>query len=203
MEQNVNKNYELDLPSGYKLVKHIDAKDKKTGIIFNLIAFLVLIVVMIVSFIAVNNNGGLTFDIDPGTYLIGLLVFFLVMIAYIILHELVHGIAYYALTKQKLTLGLSWSCAFCGVPNIFCNRKTALIALVSPLITFTVILIPVTIILFSVNSLVFIASSFILGLHLGGCSGDIYMTILLLFKYKDKDTLIKDTGPEQYIYVKE
>ena len=42
----------------------------------------------------------------------------------------------------------------------------------------------------------------LLGLHLGGCSGDIYFASLLLFKFKSPDTLARDTGPEQFIYVK-
>ena len=50
---------------------------------------------------------------------------------------------------------------------------------------------------------VYSALVFILGMHLGGCSGDAYVTLLLWTKFKDKRTLIRDTGPVQYIYVPE
>jgi hypothetical protein len=40
-------------------------------------------------------------------------------------------------------------------------------------------------------------------MHLGGCVGDDYVTLLFLFKFKDKTTLVQDTGPKQTIYVKE
>jgi hypothetical protein len=38
-------------------------------------------------------------------------------------------------------------------------------------------------------------------MHLGGCCGDIYMTWLLLTRFKSPKTLINDTGPAQTIYV--
>ena len=123
------------------------------------------------------------------------------MFLYIILHELVHGIVYKALTKQKLTFGLTWSCAFCGVPNIYCYRKTALYALAAPLTVFSIILIPLTVYLYFVNPVYYLMSAFILGLHLGGCCGDMYMMWLLLARFKSNKTLIKDTGPAQTIYI--
>jgi len=42
---------------------------------------------------------------------------------------------------------------------------------------------------------------FIFALHLGGCSGDIYITYLLLKKYRDPRTLMNDTGPKMTLYV--
>lgn len=38
--------------------------------------------------------------------------------------------------------------------------------------------------------------------HFGGCSGDLYDTVLLVFKYR-KGCLINDDGPKQTIYIKE
>ena len=128
----MNKNYELELPQNYDLIYHLDARNKKVGIIFTVVSLVVLLVVMGVAVIPLIGNFNV--ELTDVKYLYAYLVFMLVMCVYIVLHELVHGIAYYGLTKQKLTFGLTWSCAFCGVPNIYCYRKTALIALVSPLI---------------------------------------------------------------------
>lgn len=197
----MNKNYELNLPDGYIEAFKIDALNKKFGIIFNLISFVVLLLVLFLASLFINPDE--LYNNEPHHVLIGLAVFMLTMVLYVVLHEIVHGIAYKALTKQKLTFGLSWSCAFCGVPNIYTYRRTSLIALLAPFITFSIILIPLTAFLYFINPLVFLGSSFILGLHLGGCSGDIYMSILLLTKFKEKDTLINDTGPKQTIYVRE
>ena len=57
------------------------------------------------------------------------LVFFLMLVLYILLHELVHGAAYKLLTGRKLTFGLTLSVAYCGVPDIFVYRNAALAAL--------------------------------------------------------------------------
>ena len=54
-----------------------------------------------------------------------------------------------------------------------------------------------------IDGLYYIGFSFILALHLGGCIGDGYLAFLLLTRYKDKEILMKDTGPEQFIYVRQ
>ena len=199
----MEKYYEKELPQNYKLVYSIDATSKKVGLIFTLAAFIILVIVMGICIIPlVINNIDLIERNDP-KYAVTSFIFVIAMLLYIVLHELVHGLAYKALTKQKLTFGFSWSCAFCGVPDIYCYRKTSLIALVAPLITFSIILIPLTIMFYFIDPIYYIFSSFILALHLSGCVGDIYMTILLLIKYKSPTTLINDTGPKQTIYIEE
>ena len=197
-----NKNFEAELPSGYRQVKYINAKNKKFGIIFNLIALAVLAVVMVIASIPFML-GEFVFELEIDNFFAVYFIFLLSMALYIVLHEIVHGIAYKALTGEKLTFGISWSCAYCGVPHVYTYRHTALISLVAPLITFTVILVPLTVWLYFVNHVYYLLSAFILGLHLGGCSGDIYCTILFLFKFKDKRTLMRDTGPEQFYYLPE
>ncbi len=201
----MEKYYEKDLPENYRLIYSIDAKSAKVGLIFTMFSFVILFGVLFICSIPLILNSERLNDIliVDSKYLIAYLVFFLSMILYIVLHELVHGVAYKILTKQKLTFGISWCCAFCGVPNVYCYRKTALIALVSPLITFSILLIPLTIILFFIDPIYYLMSSFILALHLSGCIGDIYMTLLLLFKFKSKNILMNDTGPKQTIYINE
>ena len=196
-----NKNFERDIPEGYKQVKYINAKDAKFGIIFNLIALVVLVAVMAVAIPPLASNPLLDEGIDLTELSISMWAFVLATVVYMILHELTHCIPYKKLTGEKLTFGMSWSCAFCGVPHIYVYRKTALIAVLAPFTVFTLIFIPLTVALYFVNPIYYIFSALMLGLHLGGCSGDLYVTYLLLFKYKDEKTLMRDTGPEQYFYV--
>ena len=66
---------------------------------------------------------------------------------------------------------------------------------------FTILLVPVTAALYFVDPLSYLLSAFLLGMHLGGCCGDIYLILTLLFRYRDPRTLVRDTGPEQTIYV--
>ena len=190
-------NFYYNLPSDYKLKKEIDATNKKTGIIFNLFAFVIMVIV-IVGFYFIKKIKIIFNEENLGRYYIATIVFLISMILYVILHELVHGIAYKTLTKQKLTFGLTLTCAFCGVPNIYTTRKTSLIALLSPFTVFTVAF--GLLVGFMPNDIIGLYAIILLAIHIGGCIGDLYCTYLLLFKLP-KNTIINDTGPKQTFYV--
>lgn len=199
-----NRNFEPQLPEGYKEALHIDAKNAKTGIIMNFASLLILGVVMAIAYLPIKLNDvdlwlGLNYE-NPAESMIVMLVFCFAMIAYIVMHELVHGIAYKWLTGERLAFGISWSCAFCGVPHIYSYRKTAIISSAAPLVVFSLIFGAVTVALYFVSPVYYLLSAVIFGLHLGGCSGDMYI-ILMLLKYKDPRVLMRDTGPEQFIYI--
>lgn len=191
----MKKTFEHELPEGYKPVYEIDAKNTKTAILLNIVAFAVAGICIYLSFLIVRPTD--FFD----NYSFGRAVIFIVaMLLYIVLHELVHGIAYKVLTKQKLTFGLTLSVAYCGIPDIYVYRSAALTALLAPFVLF----IPVFIL-----PAVFLPDAWdkfycliLLSLHLSGCSGDIYDTLLYLFRFKDKTTLMRDTGPKQTFYQK-
>lgn len=196
------RKFERELPAGYKEAKYLNAKNFKFGIIMNLIAFVVMILVVRIALLFIDSFEGIA-ELFIENIWIYYLVFIGGMIGYIVLHELVHGIVYKLLTKEKLTFGFSWSCAYCGVPNIYTYRKTAILALIAPLITFTFILFPLMLVFLKIDVIIYLILSFIFGLHLGGCSGDIYGFLLFMFKYRDPKTLMRDTGPEQFFYIKE
>lgn len=204
MKKAKEHHFERDLPMGYKQALYINAKNAKFGIIFNLIALAVLALVMAVAIGSLHLGNKLSSDILDMEYvqlMVAYVVFFGSMVAYIILHELVHGIAYKTLTGEKLTFGLSWSCAFCGVPNIYTYRKTVMISVIAPFAVFTVLLLPLLVLLYFISPLYFLIVAFIFGFHAGGCSGDLYVLYLLTVKFKDKRVLMRDTGPEQFFYV--
>ena len=204
------KTYESELPQGYVEAKVIDAKDKKFAIIFNLIAVAVLIITVVVTWFALFSQFDESFaDIlvnrilsdNVWANLARIVIFMVVIVVYVILHELTHGFVFKVMTKQKLTFGLTLSVAYCGVPNIYVYRKTALLSLLAPFTVFLpVFLVPM---FFLQNYFDILLFAFMLGMHIGGCSGDLYDTILFLFKYRDPSTLMNDTGPKQVIYVKQ
>ncbi len=196
------KNHEKELPSGYTEVFHIDALSKKMGLILNVVAMAILAVVLALAVGLPLALGKISFGAyDPIASIISSLALFAAIAIYMILHELVHGIAYKALTREKLSFGLSWSCAWCGVPDVYVYRRASLIALLAPFITFTIVLIPIAALMYFVNVYAYIVAVLVFGLHFGGCSGDLYMTILLLFKFKSQKLLVRDTGPEQSLYL--
>ena len=194
------RHFQKALPESYREVYHLDARKPKVGVIMNLIALCVLGIVLVIAYVPVAR-GGLSLMADIPTSLITYLAFLASMILYTVLHELVHGIFYKQFTGERLTFGMSWSCAFCGVPHIFVYRRAVLFAVAAPLTVFTVLLIPLTIALFFVHPLCYFASAALFGLHLGGCCGDIYVIFLLLTKYRTRELLVRDTGPEQFFYL--
>jgi hypothetical protein len=52
------------------------------------------------------------------------------------------------------------------------------------------------------DNAIYVIMSILLGVHIGGCIGDLYCAVLMLFKYHKKNLLINDTGPKQTFYVK-
>ena len=197
------ENYYKELPEGYKEAMVVDAKAKKTSVIFTLSSLVLTAAILLPVLFTFGGLGALIEEYGRKTMLIADAVFLVCVVSYIVLHELVHGAAYKAMTHQKLTFGMTLTCAFCGVPDIYVSRKTALVALLAPFLTFSAILIPLTIWFYSFNMLYYLLSGILFAVHFGGCIGDLYMTSLLLFKFKDPRTLVNDTGPKQTIYLPE
>ncbi|MCQ3035784.1 MAG: DUF3267 domain-containing protein, partial [Bacilli bacterium] len=88
--------------------------------------------------------------------------------------------------------------AFCGVPDLYVNKKTSLITTLAPLVVFTVVLLPFVILVKS--PLTYALISFLFAMHISGCIGDMYVALLLIFKF-DKNTIVNDTGPKQTFYI--
>jgi len=199
----MNKNFERTLPEGYKTAKTFDmAKDKKAIVIMN-VANVIILVAAIALFCAIyiafgKKSEDIGFDITVG-YIVGFIAF----IPYIVLHELVHGLAYKLLTKEKLTYGMSFSCAYCGVPKIYTYRRTALIAVSAPLILFTLLFAASMVVTLFFSPISYFAISMLCALHLGGCVGDIYVIYLFTRKFKDSTVLMNDTGPKMTLYTME
>lgn len=197
------ENYFRELPEGYREARVVDAKEKKTSVIFTVSSFVLTAMIILPILLTFGSLRELFEEYGRKTMLLADLVFVLCMLSYIVLHELLHGAAYKSLTHQKLTFGFTLTVAFCGVPDVYTSRKTALIALLAPFVTFTVIFIPLLVWLHGVNMVFYAFAGILFAIHFGGCIGDLYMTALLFFRYKDPRTLMNDTGPKQTIYLPE
>lgn len=197
-----SNHFEPTLPDGYREVYHLDARSKKAGTVMSLASLLIAAIVVGIAFLPAKL-------LPLGEALESWKIYFAVagtsvaMLLYTVLHELVHGAAYKGMTGAKLSFGISWSCAFCGVPNIYTYRKTALVALTAPLLLFSILLGALCVFAFFVNAILYWCLVALFAMHLGGCVGDIYLTLLLLFKYKSPMLLMRDTGPEMWIYLPE
>lgn len=195
-------NYYTDLPAGYREVFHIDAKSKKVGFVFTVVSLVITVASLLVIGL-LTDLSSIADAVKEGSILIPYFVLLAGLFLYIVLHELVHGAAYKALTHQKLTFGITLTVAFCGVPDIYTSRKTALIALTAPLVVFSIVFLALMTGFRTSNPVYFAVFSILFSIHLGGCVGDIYMTLLLATRFRNPELLMRDTGPAQTLYLPE
>ena len=196
-----SKRFCRELPEGYEAVKTFDAANKRVGILMNVAALVLTAIVGVGGFFLKRaiDPGFTTFHTSNVWAFEGvLLAFLLVYVLVIVLHELIHGFVYHILTGQKLTFGFKLTCAFCGVPDIYVTRGTALASLLAPFTVFSVAFLIPTFLLSGPLSFGFLL---LFAIHFGGCAGDLYDTYLLLFRLKG-DLLMRDRGPTQTFYIK-
>ena len=189
-----------ELPDNYEMVFKVDVNSKKTILLLSLVNLLITAVLLafVIVLPFIYTPASAIPRLSPDIYF---LLFAFLLFLYIILHELTHGAAYKILTHEKLTFGITLTCAFCGVPDIYVSRRTSLIALCAPLVVFSVIFGALSIGMYFYDYYLFYIFGGLFAFHLGGCVGDIYDLILLNGRFKDDRILIKDTGPAQTFYL--
>ena len=193
------KNYYKELPENFKEDFVIDAKSKKTSIILTLISMGLLAAVFALIFFTKFYGTGIIYNED--NFSVFWLGAFVGIFAYVILHELTHGLFYYLFTKQKLTFGLTLFVAYCGLKEGYVNKTVSLVSSLAPFVIHSIWMLLLIILLPASPWLLVL--SFIFALHFGGCCGDIYVTGILLFRYNKKLVLVRDNGYKQSFYIEQ
>lgn len=197
------KHFEEKLPENYRLVKTVDATKAPFAVVFNLLSLVMMVGAFAVLYFVFGTDVSLIKEqfltLPDFTKILALLLFVVGFIVYIVLHELVHGVVYKAFTKRKLTFGVTMTCAYCGVPDVFVYRTASLCALLAPFVIFSIaFIVPM---FFLQNTVWFLLLAALFAMHFGGCVGDLYITLLYVFKFRDGKTLMRDTGPVQTFYL--
>ena len=197
------KNFERDLPQGYKVGDVIDASKGKFAVILTVLSVIPLFIAVGLLYLPfILDPNSVRLDIRLGENRLPYYAIALALtVAYVILHELVHGAVYKMHTGEKLTYGFALTCAYCGVPKIFTYRKTAIAAVLAPFALFSLILVPALVVCYFFNAGLYLALGIVFAMHLSGCSGDLYVAFLFATKYKDNRTLMNDTGPKMAFFV--
>ena len=86
------KHYESELPIGYREDYLIDAKNTKTSVLFNVVAFGIIVLLYALGLFIKIKIGG--FNPKDDYLLFVLIGFFVAFVIAIILHELIHGLFY-------------------------------------------------------------------------------------------------------------
>lgn len=173
------------LPEGYRQICAIDLqKDKKLAVIVNLLAVVITVAMMVpmhfyISFFTLFEGEG---------YLIRMVALLGLMVVYMVLHELVHGIAMKLCGTKKVKYGFTGMYAFAGSDDYYDKRAYIFIAL-APVVLWGVV---IAIINALVSPQWFWVVYFIQIMNLSGAAGDLFVTVK--FSRFPQNILVKDYG---------
>lgn len=184
-----------ELPVGYKEIFSVNLqKDKKIATIINVGAILiaVLMAVPMNFYIPIST----LFDFTQGVknYFTRFIVLMVSMIAYLILHEAVHGIAMKICGTKKVKYGFTGLYAYAGSDDFYDKKSYIFIAL-APVVLWGIVLAVVNCF---VSENWFWVVYFIQISNISGAAGDIYVTAK--FSKMPDDILVTDCGVGMTVY---
>ncbi len=185
------------LPEGYRECYSLDMqKEKSKLLLVNGLSLLIALAMtfpalLLVPLSSIWGDGG-----DFGDLRIKLLALLLFLVAYVILHELIHGVAMKICGTKKVKYGFTGMYAFAGSDDYYGKGAYIFIAL-APVVLWGIVLAVACALVptewFWVVYLVQI-------LNVSGASGDLFVT--LKFIRFPADILVKDHGVSMEVYSK-
>jgi hypothetical protein len=177
------------LPDGFVEIYSIDLKkNKKAALLVNALAIIIGVALAIIGHFIVPITTLFSMDSGITMYMLRCLVLVISLILYIILHELVHGIAMKICGTKKVKYGFTGLYAFAGSNDYYDKISYIFIAL-APVVVWGIIL---AIINIFVPAEWFWIVYFIQLSNLSGAAGDLYVTVK--FSKMPRDILIFDYG---------
>lgn len=183
------------LPEDYGEIYSLNLqKDKRTAIIVNLLAFAIA-AVMAVSmnfFVPVTSF----FDMSGGIvrYFLRLAALIVLMVLYMVLHELVHGIAMKLCGTKRVKYGFTGLYAFAGSEDYYDKKSYIFIAL-APIVLWGTVLAAVN---FFVPTEWFWIVYMIQLINISGAAGDLFAAVK--FSRMPKNILIQDSGVSMRVF---
>lgn len=186
----------VELPEGCREILQIDLqKDKKLAILVNGIAGAIAVVML---FLGVKFTVPISsaFDMSQGMgrYLLRWGVLLLGMMAYLVLHELVHGICMKYFSGVKPHYGFTGMYAYAGSEAYF-NKNSYIVIALAPIVVWGIVLLILSLL---VPADWFWIVYFIQVVNISGAGGDLYVSAR--FAKLPKDILVNDTGVSMTVY---
>ena len=186
------------LPEGYREWMKVDLqKNKKLALIVNGIGLIIAVVMAVIGQLIVPIQTLFDMEAGLGMYTLRFVVLLAGMVAYIILHELVHGVVMKHYSRQKPFYGFTGLYAYAGSKCYFDRRSYIVIAL-APIVVWGVVLLILN--LFAAGSWFWVVY-FIQISNVSGAAGDFYVSAR--FSKMPQDILVNDVGVSMTVYVKE
>ena len=185
------------LPEGYCEIYSVDMqKDKRIAVFVNLLAAVIGVLLAVPMHFAVPIST--LFGMERGiyAYMLRLGALAAASVLYIILHELVHGIAMKICGTKKVKYGYTGLYAFAGSNDYYDKRAYIFIAL-APIVFWGIVLAVLNVL---VPRDWFWVVYFIQIFNLSGAAGDLFVTIK--FSKMPSDILVSDSGVGMRVFAK-
>ncbi|MBO5744530.1 MAG: DUF3267 domain-containing protein [Clostridia bacterium] len=180
------------LPEGYGLLYSVDLqKNKKTALIVNVVAALIAVAMMVPAHFVIPITTLFTYD---EMYIPRLLSVVVLYVGYIVLHELVHGVAMKICGTKKVKYGFTGMYAFAGSDDYYSKGSYIFIAL-APVVLWGVVL---GVLSFIVPTSWFWVLYMVQVGNISGAAGDFFVTFK--FSRMPRDILVKDYGVGMNVY---
>ena len=185
------------LPDGYREIDSVDLqRDKKTAILVNGLALLIAAAMVIPAALFVPFSTLFTQEDGLVAPLWKTLVLLVSLLAYMLLHELIHGIVMKALGTEKVKYGFTGMYAFAGSDDYYDKKGYIAIAL-APVIFFLLVFIALCLL---VPREWFWIAYLLQVCNVGGAAGDFF--VVARFTRLPEDSLVRYSGTGMTVYAK-
>ena len=184
-----------ELPEDYTEILQIDLqKNKRLMLLVNALAIAIGVIMAVPMHFYVPI--GSLFSMDKGlfAYSVRFAALVVLMIAYIVLHELVHGMAMKLCGTKKIKYGFTGMYAFAGSTDYYAKKPYIFIAL-APVVLWGAV---IALINPFVPSEWFWVVWLLQIINISGAAGDIYVTCC--FSRLPSDILVRDHGMSMKVY---
>ena len=186
------------LPEGYSEIFSLDLqKNKKANITVNLLAVIIGVLMIVPMHFYIPITELFSYEQGESLFLIRFFALLILSIVYIVLHEMVHGIAMKICGTKKVKYGFVGQYAFAGSEDYY-NKKAYIFIALAPIIFWGIVLLIVQLF---VPAEWFWIIYLIQVFNISGAAGDLYVTVL--FSRMPKDILIYDYGVGMSVFSKE
>ncbi len=177
----------FQLKENYKEAAFVDFNKKRYLISFNIGAIVIALGLFYI------------FQIQtcPLFSLSGIIFAAIGLFAFIVIHELIHGLFIWIFSKKKAIYKFSFFYASAGASDRYFDKSAYIIIALSPVIIISIFLITLMNI---VPTNLYNAILLVFAFNVSGAIGDFYITLITLFK--PKDTFINDQGESMHFYTK-
>lgn len=184
-----------NLPHGYRELLAVDLQNnKKLAVGVNLAAAVIAVLMCVPAHFHVPFST--LFDMEAGllAYCLRFGVLVVAMVAYILLHELVHGITMRAFGCRRVKYGFTGLYAFAGSDAYFAKIPYLVIAL-APVVVWGIVL---GVLCACVPPAWFWVAYLVQIMNISGAAGDFYVTGKFL--RMPRDILVQDRGVDMTVY---